>query len=228
MLTIKAVIFDLDGTLVEFKLDYKTERAEVIQLLIKKGIPASVLSTNEGMFAVLKRVETYMNNAGKQEKELRQIKETVLSMADQYELQAAYKTELVPGIREALRTLRDMKLKIALFTIDGEKATSYMLSRFRIGRFFDAIITRDSVSAIKPDPAHLRAALKTLNVKPNEAIVVGDSTLDMRSASKLGLLAVGVITGISTSEELMDTGANYLASSAAEIPVLIKQLNKET
>lgn len=227
-MTIKAVIFDLDGTLVEFKLDYKTERAEVIQLLIQKSIPAPVLSTNEGMFTMLKRVETYMKNAGKQETELRQIKETVLSMADQYELQAAYKTNLVPGVLGALRTLRDMKLKIALFTIDGEKATRYMLRRFRIRRFFDAIITRDAVSAVKPDPAHLKTTLKVLNVKPNEAIVVGDSTLDMRSASRLGVLAVGVITGISTSEKLIDTGADYLVSSSAEIPALIKQLNKKT
>ena len=227
-MTIKAVIFDLDGTLVEFKLDYKTERAEVIQLLTKHGIPSSILSMNEGMFGVLKMVEIYMKNSGKKEKEVKRVKEAVLSVANRYELQAARETSLVPGILAALKKLRDMKLKIALFTIDGEKATRYILRRFRIRRFFDAVITRDSVSAVKPDPAHLRAALKALNVKPNEAIVVGDSALDMRCASQLKVLAVGVVTGISTPEKLIDAGASYLASSSAEIPFLIRQLNKTT
>ena len=227
-MTIKAVIFDLDGTLVDFKLDYKTERAEVVQLLTEQGIPASILSMEEGMFGVLKKVEIYMKNSGKKEGEVKRVKEAVLSVADRYELQAARETGLVPGVFEALKTLREMKLKMALFTIDGEKSTRYILRRFRIRRFFDAVITRDSVSAVKPDPAHLKAALKALNVEPNEAIVVGDSALDMRCASELKVLAVGVITGISTPEKLIDAGADYLASASTDLPNLIRQLNKKT
>jgi HAD superfamily hydrolase (TIGR01549 family) len=227
-LTIKAVIFDLDGTLVEFKLDYKTERAELMQWLTDQGIPASILSTSEGMFETLKKAETYMRNTGKKAKEIDRVKEAVLSLADRYELQAAGETNLVPGVLEALNALRDMKLKMSLFTIDGERATSFVLRRFRIGHFFDAVITRDVVSAVKPDPAHLKAALEALNVKPYEALVVGDSTLDMRCARAYSVLAVGVTTGISTPERLMDAGASYLASSSAEIPILVQQLNRRS
>ncbi len=225
-MTVKAVIFDLDGTLVEFKLDYNTERAELIQLLTDQGVPASILSMNGGMFGTLKKVETYMRNTGKKAKEIDRVRETVLSLADRYELQAARETDLVPGALEALNALRNMKLKMSLFTIDGEKATSFVLRRFRIGHFFDAVITRDVVAAVKPDPAHLKAALEALNVTPYEAIVVGDSTLDMRCARALSVLAVGVVTGISAPERLMDAGASYLASSSAEIPLLIQQLDK--
>ncbi len=227
-MTIKAVIFDLDGTLVEFKLDYKTERAEVIHFLTEQGIPSSIPSMEEGMFGALNSVEVYMTKIGKKEEEVKRIKDAVLSMADRYELQAARKTRLIPGVLEALKTLKGMKLKMALFTIDGEKATRYILKRFHIGRFFDAVITRDSVSAVKPDPTHLEAALNTLNVKPNEALVVGDSTLDMRCATRLKVLAVGVITGISTPEKLIAAGASYLASASAEIPVLVEQIKKKT
>lgn len=225
-MTVKAVIFDLDGTLVEFKLDYKTERAELVQLLTDRGIPTSLLSTSEGIFGTLKTVETYMRNTGKKAKEIDRVRATVLSLADRYELQAARETNLVPGVVEALNTLRDMNLKMSLFTIDGERATSFILRRFRIAHFFDAVITRDVVSAVKPDSAHLKVALEALNVKPYEAIVVGDSTLDMRCARTLSVLAVGVVTGISTPERLMDAGASYLASSSAEIPLLVQQLDK--
>jgi len=227
-LTVKAVIFDLDGTLVEFKLDYKAEKAELIHLLTDQGIPTSILSTSEGIFGTLEKVETYMRNTGKKVKEINRVRETVLSLADRYELQAARETNLVPGVLGALNALRDMKLKMSLFTIDGERATSFVLRRFRVGHFFDAVITRDVVAAVKPDPAHLKAALDALNVKPYEVIVVGDSTLDMRCARALSVLAVGVVTGISTPERLMDAGASYLVSSSAEIPLLIQQLDKRS
>jgi len=213
---------------VEFKLDYKAEKAELIHLLTDQGIPTSILSTSEGIFGTLEKVETYMRNTGKKVKEINRVRETVLSLADRYELQAARETNLVPGVLGALNALRDMKLKMSLFTIDGERATSFVLRRFRVGHFFDAVITRDVVAAVKPDPAHLKAALDALNVKPYEVIVVGDSTLDMRCARALSVLAVGVVTGISTPERLMDAGASYLVSSSAEIPLLIQQLDKRS
>lgn len=212
----------------EFKLDYKAEKAELIHLLTDQGIPTSILSTSEGIFGTLEKVETYMRNTGKKVKEINRVRETVLSLADRYELQAARETNLVPGVLGALNALRDMKLKMSLFTIDGERATSFVLRRFRVGHFFDAVITRDVVAAVKPDPAHLKAALDALNVKPYEVIVVGDSTLDMRCARALSVLAVGVVTGISTPERLMDAGASYLVSSSAEIPLLIQQLDKRS
>ena len=224
----KAIIFDLDGTLLEFKLDYKTERVEVSAWLAEQGIPVAILSMEKGLFGALRRMESYMKNVGKDEKEIRRVKEGVLSMADRYEMKAIRETDLIPGVFGALRKLRDMKLKIALFTIDGEKATSCALERFRIRRFFDAIATRDSVPAVKPDPAHLKPVLQALSIKPAEAIVVGDSVLDMRCATRLKVPAVGVVTGISTPEELIDAGASYLASSSAEIPSLVRQLGRKT
>lgn len=225
-MTITAVIFDLDGTLVEFKLDYRTERVEVQELLIEEGVPDTVLSMEDGLFAALRRVMLHMREVGEAQEKIERIKTTVLTMADQYELRAARETNLIPRVHETLQTLKNMKLEIALFTIDGEKATSSVLRRFSIRHFFDAVITRDSVSAVKPDSAHLQVALDALKVKPSEAIVVGDSTLDMKCASALEVLAVGVITGIATAEGLVNAGASYLASSAAEIPQLIQKLTK--
>ncbi len=56
-MTIKAVVFDLDGTIVKFNLDYKSARAEVIQFLSDHDFPASVFSINESVFEMLKKVE---------------------------------------------------------------------------------------------------------------------------------------------------------------------------
>jgi len=226
-LTIKAVIFDLDGTLAYFNIDYMAARAEIIRLLTKQGLPRPLLSLKKGVFDMLKKAKKHMENSGKEEKEFLELKKKVISIVEHYESEAARKTSLLPNVLKTLKTLREMKLKMAICTTNGEKSTSHILKRFRIRHFFGAVITRESVSAVKPDPAHLEAALKALNIKPEEAIVVGDSIRDMKCARKLNVLAVGVTTGISSPEALTSAGANYLASSSADIPTLVEQLDRQ-
>ena len=225
-MTIKAVIFDLDGTIVNFNLDYKAVRADVIQFLTKRGFPSSTLSVNESIFEMLKKAEIYMRNKGEENQHIIKVKEDALSLASRHELEAAQSTSLMPGVLEALKELRKMGLRTALFTVNGEKSTSYILRCFRLKRFFDAVITREHVCAVKPDPAHLEDVLKTLDVEPEEAIVVGDGTGDMKCAKELGVVAVGMTTGISSPEELTRAGATYLVSSFTELLTLIQKLTE--
>jgi len=224
--TIKAVILDIDGTLVNFTLDYKTSRAEVIQYLTKQGFPLSLFSIKENIFEMLKKAEIYMKNNDKQEGKARIIRKGVLSIADRHEMEAANTTHMLPGVLETLKTLRKMGLQMAVFTMNGEKSTNHVMRTFRLEQFFDAIITREAVSAVKPDPAHLEAVLSALNIRPEEAIVVGDSALDMKGAHDLGITGVGITTGISSPKELTHAGASCLISSFTEIPKLIQQLNE--
>ena len=224
---IKAVIFDLDGTLVAFSLDVKACRTEVINRLTQQGFPRSLFSMKETAFDILVKVKKYLIAKGIEKQQFVKIEKMVFSIVEGFELEAARTTEMFPGIPESLKALRDMKLKIALCTISGEMATSYLLDRFHLEQFFDAVIPRESVSAVKPNPIHLEAALDALKVKSQEAVLVGDSVKDVASAIPLKVIAVGVTTGLSSIEELIRSGAHYVASSANDIPNLILQLNKQ-
>jgi phosphoglycolate phosphatase len=225
--TIRAVILDIDGTLVNFVLDYKTSRAEVIQYLTKQGLPLSLFSIKENIFEMLKKAEIYMKNNGEQEKKARIVRKGIFSIADRHEMEAANATNMLPGVLETLKTLKNMGLQMAAFTMNGERSTNHIMRTFRLEQFFDATITRESVSAVKPDPAHLEAVLSALNIKPEEAIVVGDSALDMKGANELNITGVGITTGIASAKELTHAGASYLISSFTEIPKLIQQLNEK-
>ena len=224
---IRAVIFDLDGTLTDFNLDIKACRTEVINLLTEQGFPRSLFSLKESAFDMLMKMKKYLNAEGAEKQKFVKFRKMVFSVVESFELEAARTTKMFAGIPGTLQKLRDMKLKLALCTISGEKATSYLLIRFRFGKFFDAVITREAVLEVKPHPAHLEAALEALNVGSQEAVLVGDSVKDMECASKLKVLAVGVATGISSIEELSRSGAHYLASSSSDVPVLIQELNRK-
>jgi phosphoglycolate phosphatase-like HAD superfamily hydrolase len=57
-------------------------------------------------------------------------------------------------------------------------------------------------------------------------VVVGDSSTDMQSAKELKAIAVGLPTGVSTIEQLMSNGANYVITSITDLPILIEKINK--
>jgi phosphoglycolate phosphatase len=224
---IKAVIFDLDGTLKEFNLDIKACRTKIINLLAQRGFSRSLFSLNESAFDMLKKVKDPSITKDKKN-QFTKIKHMVFSVVEEFELEAARTAKIFEDIPETLKALRDMKLKIALCTISSEKATNYVLKRFHLERFFDAVVTRESVFEVKPHPTHLEAALDALEVGSQEAVLVGDSVKDIQCAVQLNVLAVGVTTGLSSLEELTCSGANYIASSVTDIPILVEQLNRKT
>jgi HAD superfamily hydrolase (TIGR01549 family) len=223
---IEAVIFDLDGTLASFNLDYRTVRADVRSFLIKRGVPASVLIVNESIFEMLKKTEIFIRNSGKPEKKLQEIRSQVLAIAEKYELEAAKNTSLLPGVLETLKTLKKMNLKIAICTINSEKSTDYILKRFRLINFFDVVIPRNKVKYVKPNPEHLEAALKALEKTADKVVVVGDGIPDMKCAKELKAIAIGLPTGVSSKEQLVSNGANYVITSITDLPVLIAKINK--
>ncbi len=224
---VEAVIFDLDGTLSSFNLDYKALRGDVREYLMKVGVPASVLKVNESIFDMLSKVEIYFKNNSKNNQAFEKARAQCLALAEKYELEAAATANLLSGALETLKELKKMNLKLALCTTSSEAAANYILDRFRIVDYFQVVVARNKVKRVKPDPEQFMLALKTLGVHAKSAVIVGDSTVDMESAKELKAIAVGLPREYSTSEQLMSHGANYLITSLTDLPILVKELNKE-
>jgi len=225
-MTIQAAIFDLDGTIAAFNLDYKTVRAEVRGYLMKMGVPASVVTTNENIFDMLGKMEIFFNNTGKTTSTIDQIRQEALHIAEKYELEAAMNTSLLPGAVDTLEQLRKIGLKIGLCTINSANSTEYILKRFNLTQYFDAVIPRNQVAKPKPDPEHCNLALKTLGASAAETAVIGDSIKDMQAAKEIKAVAIGLPTGVSTKEQLINQGANYIITSITDLPILIERINK--
>lgn len=224
---VEAVIFDLDGTLAHFNLDYKTLRSEVRSYLIRIGIPTSLVDVNESIFEMLKKAEIFLKNNGKPVENFADVRGQALTIAEKYEMEAASTTNLQSGAIETLKELRQMNVKVGLCTTSSEKAVNYILKRFKIQDFFKVVVPRDKVKYVKPNTEQFELALKALNVSPQATIIVGDSIVDMQSARDLKAVAVGSPTGMSSLEQLKNNGANYIITSLTDLPVLIKEINKD-
>ncbi len=226
VLLVKALIFDLDGTLAAFNLDYGTVRKLVKNYLVGRGIPSNLLSLDESVFEMLGKNETWARESGKSEEFIDELRHEALSTTESYELEAASRTNLLPGVVETLRTLRTMGLRIGLCTINSEKSVDRILERFNLASLFDVTVSRNQVRHVKPDPEHLLVALKVLAAVPQETLVVGDSRVDMQSAKALGAIAVGLPTGVSSVEQLMAGGADYIVTEMSDVPLLVERLKE--
>jgi HAD superfamily hydrolase (TIGR01549 family) len=176
---------------------------------------------------MLTNTEIFVKNNGKPDQAFEEIRKQALSIAEKYEMEAAKTTELLPGAVETLKELTKMNLKMGLCTTSSEKAASYIVKRFKIDNYFQLLISRDKVKHVKPSTEQCEIALKTLNVSPKATLIVGDSTADMKSGKELKAIAVGLTTGYATREQLMASGANYIITSLTDLPVLIKEINKD-
>jgi HAD superfamily hydrolase (TIGR01509 family) len=226
LMKIRAVVFDLDGTIAAFNLDYMTLRSEVRSHLLKVGVPASLLFVNESIFDMLNKAEVFLRNSGKSMRSIEKLRGEALAIAEKYELEAAKNTSLLPNVTETLKALRKMDMKLGLCTVNSEKSANYILKRFGIADYFDAVVPRNKVKHVKPSGEHLDAVLKALDVKPQETLLIGDSARDMACAQELKIMAIGLSTGVSTQKELADAGANYLIMSLADMPNLLKTVGK--
>jgi HAD superfamily hydrolase (TIGR01509 family) len=225
-MAVKAVVFDLDGTLAAFNLDYKTVRKLVKNFLVEHGVPDELLSLDESVFEMLRKTEQWAKTAGKSEEFVDELRRKALSTTEAYELDAASRTNLLPGVVDTLRALRGMGLRIGLCTINSEKSVGRIFERFGITSLFDVTVSRNQVRHVKPDPEHLQAALRVLGTNPKETLVVGDSRVDMQSAKALDAIAVGLPTGVSSVEQLMTGGADYVVTEMADVPLLVERLRK--
>ncbi|WEU39896.1 MAG: HAD family hydrolase [Candidatus Odinarchaeum yellowstonii] len=188
---IKAVVFDLDGTLVDFKIDYVNARNRVKNYLISVGVPVEYLE-DQPIFISLEKAVNYLQSVNRGENEIKNLKESVNRIVFEYEFKAGEETYLKPKARETLNAIKKFNLKIGLFTINNRVVTERVLDKTGIREFFDAIITRDDTCEIKPREGHFLKVLNDLNVKPDESVVIGDTAYDFQAAKKLGALTIGV------------------------------------
>jgi len=221
---LKAVLLDLDGTIVHFTLDYQKIKLEVVKMFVKSGVPQNLFKPEYRIVEIFNKAEEYFNeNMSKEvQKRVKELKERAWQVVGRYEMEAAKETRLIDGVVGVLEGLREMGLKLIVITNNSVQPTNYTLKKIGLENFFDIVLTRENTQFMKPHPQPIETALKKLNIQPSEAILVGDSPIDIRSSKEAGVIAIGVTTGIGNEETLRTSGAKYVISSLRELPSIIK------
>ena len=193
---IKALVWDLDGTLIHFKINSIKARRKAIKVLTDNGIPKKKLSITLPILDNIRFSKILFNEYEIPEREIEEILKLVNNAVIEVEYEAAINATLIEGIEEVLVFAKKQNLKQAIFTFNTHDNAVISLKTVGIIDYFDVIAGRDDIKNLKPHPDHLNNICKRLNIDCNEIIVVGDTSRDIEAALNVGAHSIALETRI--------------------------------
>ena len=178
----KAIIFDLDGTLIDTAPDL---RAMLNQVLVGMDRRELTLEEVRGMIgdgtpAMMERALAATGGITDFDRAHRRLMQI-------YEAGPANLSRMYPGVETTLRSLRDSGANLGICTNKPQVATLSVLEAFNIAHYFKAVAGGDTVPFRKPDPRHLLGVIQRLNATISEAVMIGDSENDFAAARSAGV-----------------------------------------
>jgi len=181
------VLFDLDGTLVDSKLDFDAIRRE---MELAPGIPI---------------LEAFESMPPDQLAHCRQI-------LDHHEQQGALRATLLPGVVDLLNRLTALRTRMAIVTRNGGSIARDVLARLGIVSHFDPIISRDD-GPVKPDPWAIEHICKLWKTAPSKVVMVGDFHFDITTGRRAGARTVLLARGRDRQQLQAADEANLVVDS---------------
>ncbi|MCX6908944.1 MAG: HAD family hydrolase [Verrucomicrobia bacterium] len=212
----KAVLFDLDGTL----LDTLEDLADSMNAsLARVGAPPHPVANyryfvGDGVLTLCHRV------LPADRRDEATIKAAAAAMRDEYGQRWAAKTRPYPGIPELLDALTARGVAMAVLSNKNNDFTKLCVEKL-LGRWrFDAVQGLDETIHKKPDPSGALSVAQRLKLAPADFLYLGDTNTDMKTAVAAGMFPVGALWGFRTAEELTTHGAKVLIAQPMDLLAL--------
>ena len=213
----EAVIFDLDGTL----LDTLQDLTDAVNGVLRRsgfpehGLEAYRYFVGDGMEDLARRAlpEKYRDEAT--------VTGFVTAIMEEYGQRWPDHTGPFEGIPELLDALTARRIRMAILTNKPDDSTRVMVSKLLPRWQFHIILGATPSLPKKPDPQGASQIADYLNLPSQAFLYVGDSDIDMKTASAAGMYAVGVLWGFRTADELIRSGAKVLIDRPLELLELL-------
>jgi phosphoglycolate phosphatase len=213
----RAVLFDLDGTL----LDTLEDMGDAMnRVLAARGFPPHPIDAyrsfvGDGMAMLVIRA---LPEDKRDDETVRSCFEAYLA---DYGRNWNVKTRLYDGVADMLNALTARGLKRAVLSNKQEEFTRRCVNEFLACWSFDAVLGQREGVPLKPDPTAAREIAHTLDCPVESFLYLGDSPVDMQAAIAAGMVPVGVLWGFRSAEELRAAGARTLIGRPLEILALL-------
>lgn len=208
---VRALIFDLDGTLIDSRLDLTNSVNATLEHIGRARLPHEKIYGMVGRGAAM-LVQRALGE-GVTPEEVERGLEFFLSYYREHMLD---NTATYPGVREALERMRNRNM--AVLTNKPVKFSQRILEGLGIAGYFRYVYGGNSFETKKPDPQGARVLLRDFAVEPRQAMIVGDSDVDVRTARNAGMWACGVSYGLGAAG-LREHPPDLMLDTLAELPL---------
>jgi len=208
--SVRALVFDLDGTLIDSKLDLALSVNAALEHMGRAALPHEQIYGYVGNGAPSLVQRALGEGATDME-----AKEGLSFFLSYYRAHMLDNTVTYPGVREGLELLGAHPM--AVLTNKPVRFSQGILDGLGISRYFRFVYGGNSFATKKPDPEGMNVLLRDMSVSPREAMIVGDSEVDVRTARNAGTWACGVSYGLGT-EGMRAHPPDLMLDSLVELP----------
>jgi phosphoglycolate phosphatase len=210
---VRAIIFDLDGTLIDSKLDLVHSVNATLRELQRPELSEEIISSYIGNGAPVLVAKSLGLGAPPAE-----LDRALKFFLTHYEAHKMDNTGAYPGVAEALEHLSAMPM--AVLTNKPERISVRILEALGLAKYFRAIYGGNTFSTKKPDPLGTNTILREFSVRSNEALLIGDSEVDVQTARNAGILSAVVNYGFGIHDRAAHPADLYLDRLLDIVPAL--------
>jgi phosphoglycolate phosphatase len=215
---LSAVVFDLDGTLVDSRRDIAEAANHALEKSGRARLSHAELESYVGDGAPL-----LLARAARLEVKAPQTAAMVADFLDYYAAHPIDHTTLMPGTLDALNALNAYALGVC--TNKPRRTSVAVLEGLQLAPRFRGVVAGDDLPQRKPHPSMVQEAARLLGVPVAEVVMVGDGPQDIESGRAAGALTVGVRGGIQAIERLLDSRPDLVIDTLHELPAALARLS---
>ncbi len=212
--TITAVLFDWDGTLIDSRAALLAAWHESTEAVLGRRFPAT--AAEERDVSTLPGSEIWPRLAASHA----QLDALVEGFQQVYERSGAL-VRAVPGIAAALAELREAHVAIGVVTSKARRRYVLDARSSALENLIDVAVCAEDAMATKPDPRPVVAALELLDTAASNALMVGDTVVDIAAGAGAGTAVAGVLWGACTADELSEAGAGVVLAEPRDLVALV-------
>lgn len=217
-MSIKAVIFDLDGTL----LDTLGDLTSAVNAAMRHyNFP--LLSEDDVCARVGNGVRRLIERSAPTDTTSSIIDDCLKRFQEHYEAHLVERTHPYQGIPAVIEAFHSRGVRMAVLSNKYQAAADRLVSHYFPSQM---ALTRGEIPGVprKPDPTSTQQILSMLNVQPDEVLYIGDSDVDMQTATAAGVTAIGALWGFRDRESLLAAGAEHIAEHPEDLIQLLDRL----
>lgn len=214
----KAVGFDMDGTLLDTRVDYQRMTEIVLDEMERIGVPENAIDRSGGYkFNIDSGVEWLRSNG--RGSDIFEINRRVSRAARDVEMEHVDKAVTFPGAVELIRALRSQDIRVGVLTRGCREYADGALSVSGVIDLLDHVVARDDhpEEEAKPSPVAMEHLAHGLGVSPEDILFVGDHSFDMICAKESGAGFVGVLSGTYGRRDWEKIGETRIIDTVADL-----------
>ena len=216
---LKLLIFDLDGTLVDSRQDLANSINAMLENYHRPQLEPDVIATyiGDGAPTLVRRSLGFQDDHEIGPKEEEFIEDALVYFLEYYREHKLDNTYCYDGVLATLGKLQSTANGRVMSVLSNKPVnpSRAIVNALGMAEFFKAVYGGNSFETKKPDPLGVQMLLKEFSVRPEEAVIIGDSDVDMRTAKNAGIYSVGVTYGLSP-ETLEETPGDVMVDAAKE------------